>query len=226
MRTSSRPFSALATLLALTASPSSAFNYDEGELGDLAEFQNPTVFAFDAGLNVVLGSTGVVYEPYESDPDVFGFLLPDGMAIASVLFEYELTGVNPGLGFFDVIHQINVFADDGTWTSSESAISAAVATLLSDGIHVVDSSPVVLEFIDIVDSNAVPGAHTLPLSGGPFVFAPGVSFTASAGGAIHWTYRYTFDVVAIPEPGAALSIGLGLAMLGLRRRRAEHARPM
>ena len=207
-------------LVLLFAGRAAAFSYDEGVSGDLDNFNDPPIFNFDLGANSVSGSTGFG-EFGAADADIFGFTLPTVAQLQSVLLNYQITSVVGDVFLIQVLSQIAVFADDGTWTSGDSLISFASTAIHSAGGQYppVEPSPVALNLLDVVDSNVVLNSPTLPLVGGPYVFAPGWGGLSLGNPTATWSYTYSFSVVPIPEPGVAVILGVGLAGLSLRRPR-------
>ena len=207
----------------LAANSNASVIYDESIDGDIETYEDPPVFSLLAGTNTAIGSTLSSTTPGATDLDIFGFVVPVGNQLTSIIFEYEIMSIFGDVRRIGVRYEIALTGEDG----SRDTISATedVVYIYDDGSNpntVTTPPPVTLNLLDIIDSRAE-GPPTLPLSSGLYWFNEGRNMSGTEdfgpwGGA--WDYTLTFEVEPIPIPPALYLFGSGLlGLIGIARRR-------
>ena len=86
---------------------SSVVIYSEADQGDI-EYLAPPTFTLGVGDNSVIGSSFILSSlaPYSADADTFGFIIPSGAQLTSILYEYQVTDLFGDLRVFGVSYAI------------------------------------------------------------------------------------------------------------------------
>jgi len=187
---------ALVPLLPLLAGdPAVAAEYDEALDGDISGDRfAPTAIALEPGENRVRGFFGLSAVPNVADLDYFTLDVPAGYELRNiVLAALEAGGANSFLGL-------------------------AVGAQFPLAPNVPDPSPLLAwahVYTAQVGLDLMPAVLGLssPLPAGRYTFWSNETDTSAQA-----SFAYQFNVVAVPEPGTALLLALGLAGLGARGR--------
>lgn len=188
--------------------------YDEAVSGDLpygGRGTVPTLFSFDAGINSVQGTETFFTNNGSTtvDGDGFRFSLGAGQVLTSVIFEYSGTQ-QPMCQEFTL-----ALAPDALGSNPPStALAKTSASLGAPGSCQVQIAPIVPSGSPVFGEALPLGAEIYELSdtGGQFG-------GQGADGLLH--YKFTFNVTAVPAPGALALFGtaiLSVLPAGLRRR--------
>ena len=178
-----------------------AIVYDEGVSGDLSgSGLTPTSISLGVGSNQIFGTTGRS-EALVQDRDYFAVSIPSGYEIVS-LIELAGTTVVSGVSFLAV----------QTGTQVTVSQTPADATGLLGWLHF----PATAVDIDVLTALGSSGAGATdfvpPLPSGNYAFWVQDTGIGSS--------SYGFDiVVAVPEPGVATALLVGLAAVGVARAR-------
>jgi hypothetical protein len=230
---SMRPTSTLLIITVALLSTASAFVYQEETQGDIDGFGAPPTFSLSFGLNTISGSSyfGTVTNP-DADFDAFGFIIPEGgiLSLDSLVFEYTLTGTFGDIRSLGISFCFAPTGPDGTWSKTQvlshtlSEYGRGFSYLYSDGSNPntsFSSSPLNLEFFDVVNGYLDPYRPSSPLGSGLHWIYSGMekSGLGSFGGS--WDYSLTMTVISVPEPSSVLLSTAGCAMLLRRPRRAS-----
>jgi hypothetical protein len=182
-----------AALLAATATAQAATVWDESTRGDLSNNGlAPTALVTTVGHNLVLGTTG--NDGSGIDRDYFSFTIPAGAALTE-LWLLPATSVSGGASFIGIQAGPQL-----TVTPSGGGIEAFY------GFGHYDNSQIGSDILA-----ALVGPAKAPVPAGTYAV-----WVQETGGPA----RYALDFVitsAVPEPAAALSLGLGLLGLVCRR---------
>lgn len=185
--------------LATAFHANAAIVYDEGVSGDLSgDGLAPTSISLGTGSNEIFGSTGRTLE-LGTDRDYFTVTVPTGYEIVS-LVELAGTTVVSGVSFLAV----------QTGTQVTVSQTPDDATGLLGWIHYFPTS-VDVEILEALGSGGMGATDfTPPLPSGNYAFWIQDTGLGSS--------SYGFDiVVALPEPGVAAALLLGLTALGVAR---------
>ncbi|MBV8036168.1 PEP-CTERM sorting domain-containing protein [Roseateles sp.] len=182
-----------AALLVAVASSQAAIVWDEAIQGDLSDNGlAPTVIAMAPGRNLVLGTMGDA--GHGVDRDYFSFTVPAGHVLAE-LWLLPVTGVSGSASFFGIQAGPQL-----TVTPSGGGIEAFYGFNHYGGEQI--GSDILVAMV---------GADKAPIPAGTWSV-----WLQETGGQV--SYGLDFVITsAVPEPAAALCLGLGLLGLACRR---------
>ena len=205
----------IAAMLILPAFASATpVSYNEAVSGDLVyggRSDVPVLFNFDAGVNTISGrmtGSSVV----QSDVDGFQFSLGSSLRLDSVTLNFSFTGTPNGTG--GPQQACSVYQLYSTGPRTLLNYSKALSNY---------TNPCDQPATPVVTSGGQLWTTSLPLTGGVYEVSNAMGTFAFGGGYIDYTY--TFNVSAVPLPGAFGLFSLGIAPLAavLRRRRLNPA---
>lgn len=182
-----------ALMLACAATSTQAATvWDEGVNGDFSgDGLSPTPLTMSAGHNVVLGTTG---NPGTGvDRDYFSFSIPAG-SVLTELWLLPNTSVSGGSSFFGI-----QAGPQFTVTHSGGGIENFYGFNHYDNSHV--GSDILVMMV---------GAAKAPIPAGSY----SVWIQETGGPA---SYGLDFVITQVPEPATAVSLALGVGLLGCRR---------
>ena len=185
-------------------------NYAESVSGDLPSIPS-SAFAFDVGANAISGETHFTVNfgntHFDVDRDSFAFIIPVGASLTGITLSFVTTPTNAS----------KASADFGLCLDIEQCFSDPSKVLGQQTANFLAASPEVFDFGGVLAL----GAGTYSLTELGLSIAPIVSADPVEG----WfaDYTWTFNVVAIPEPGVLELVALGLVATVLtRRRKRQH----
>ncbi|MBX3426032.1 MAG: hypothetical protein KF688_10165 [Pirellulales bacterium] len=169
-----------------------AATYDEAIDGDLSgNPAAPTPFVLEPGSNRLFGAAG------QTDYDLLAVTIPAGHVLDSLVLDAFV------LDF--TFSSFIAVANGPTWPTG---LGGSVSPAQLIGWELFDDSQIGLDLLPGIASNI--GAFTPPLASG--VYSILLQDTSSP-----FTYAFTFNVTAVPEPAAAGLALVGLFALGRRR---------
>lgn len=187
-------FAIFGALFACLGSAQAQILWNESVNGDLSgDRLNPTNLSFAAGNNRILGTMG------STDKEYVHFTLAPGMALSQIIVVDYQSG--------DPISFIGVQAGN---TFTEPASGTEVANLL--GYTLFGTDHIGTNILPAMGTGSGSMGFTPPLTGSDYTF-----WIQQTGDTT--TYDLNF-VTTVPEPGT-LSLGVGAALLLLKRRRAR-----
>lgn len=179
----------LAAAIALAPAAVNAANYDESVLGDISSTPaTPSTWNLEAGANILKGSAGT-----SSDYDLLTFVIPAGHRLDTLFLDaHQIQGYASFLGI----------QSGATWTAG---LGWSVDGTKLLGWDLFDVSSVGTDRLPQIALNGNTEAQqfTPPLGSGTYTLLLQDVQTP-------FTYQFTFNVSAVPEPAT-----LGLAALGL-----------
>jgi hypothetical protein len=190
--------------------------WDEALQGDIPQdFADGMIFSLVGGdENFVVGSETISLGA--ADYDNFGFIVPLGYELTSLVYEYSLSSV-VGVDNIDLFAQVfgeptgNAVDEIGAWPVWQRIYYGGVGPALS---------PINLPLY-VTDAGNPTQVPTGPLASGDYWLAMGRGWSGS--GDATWNYRWTFSLssapVSVPEPGTLGLLGAGLLGVLVRRRR-------
>ena len=203
-----------AATLALLSSGASALTYNEAIDGDILDAPNNPTFLLGAGTNTISGTQSISVaiedskEIVSADRDNFSFIVPDGLWLAELSISWDnwLTGgsTQTGSGHTNGLFFCGLYQGDTE--------IASVGTSATD--QCVQLSAAETSQTDLFSS-------VLPIGPGNYFWFNSRSVNYVPGTPAQWSLDYTLTMTlrAVPEPGTFALLGLGLAGLGLSRRR-------
>lgn len=204
----------LAATLALLNSGASALTYDEAVDGDILDAPNNPTFLLGAGSNTISGTQSIFVTIEEfldvtsADRDNFSFIVPDGLSLTGLSISWSNwqtggstqtgSGHTNGLFFCGLYQGITEIASVGTSPTNQCVQLSAAETGHADLF-----------------------SSVMPLGSGSYFWFNNRSINYVPGTPAQWSLDYTLAMTlrAVPEPGTLALLGLGLAGLGLSRRR-------
>ena len=189
----------LAAAVALAPAALHAANYDEAVLGDISGIPaTPSTWNLEAGANILKGSAGT-----QSDYDLLTFVIPAGHQLDTLFLDaHQLQGYASFLGI----------QTGSTWTAG---LDWSVDGKKLLGWDLFSSSYLGTNRLpDIAtNGNTVSQQFTPPLGSGTYTLLLQDVQTA-------FSYQFTFNVSAVPEPATLSLAAVGLLAIGrLARRR-------
>lgn len=155
----------------------------------------PTVLEFSLGVNSV---SGIMGRSGAMDADIFSFLVAPDQRVTSIRLSSFFPTSSVGSGsFFAIDDAATINMGDGSGHAANQVVNAASGELLSARV--------------LLGSKYSGGAATLQAPMGPGWYTTWFQEGAT-------TVRYTLEFTVVPEPTAGALAGLGLAVLGRRRR--------
>jgi hypothetical protein len=194
----------LSLMAVFLAAPLSIFGaiYVEGTNGDLSNDRlHPTLFTLDAGVNTLTGTT------VSGDLDYLAFNIPPGFALQSFTLNFY-TGTGSLTKSFIGIQSGTTFA-----VTPASATPGALLGYTHFGPTGVQG-----EILDNIGTGSGAIGFTPPLQAGNYTFW----IQETAGEARNYSFNMTMS--AVPEPAALPLCLLGMALAGIEARRRRAAR--
>ncbi len=187
-----------AAALACLPGIAAAANYDESVSGDISGVPaTPTTIAFTEGANVIKGTAGT-----PADYDVISFTIPDGHQLSSLYLDaYSNLGYQSFVGL----------QNSATWTTG-LGFGVVGETLM--GYALFDAGLIGTNLLADIGVNGVGfgSGFTPPLPSGAYSFL--IQDTTSP-----FSYQFTFNVTAVPEPATIGLAACGLLAITRMRRR-------
>lgn len=180
--------------------------YDEGIQNDLSNTASrPTeVGTLVLGNNLVIGSineTGPTHQP-----DVFEFIVPEGLLLSSVTVDVSSTGQNHFLALFD--ESVSFFGDG-------FFLFATLVTGVQGGVNLLELESDGGSFGNDPDVNA--DGFDAPLPAGNYgLWLQETTVTGPV------NYTFTLNTVSVPEPSSLAMLMVGLLSVLPRRRSSFH----
>jgi hypothetical protein len=187
----------LTAALACLPGIATAANHDESVDGDISGVPaTPTAIAFSEGANVIKGAAGA------GDFDLISFTVPDGHQLSSLYLDaYSNLGYQSFVGL----------QNSATWTTG-TGFGVVGETLM--GYALFDAGLVGTNLLADMGVNGVGfgSGFTPPLPSGAYSFL--IQDTTSP-----FSYQFTFNVTAVPEPATVGLAAVGLLAITRIRRR-------
>jgi PEP-CTERM motif len=197
----------LAAMLTLLAIPAGAtVIYNEAINGDLPESSGFPVLTLAVGTNDILGTSFVNFPnggPNTADFDSFEFIVPAGMYLTGIAYAPTVTLDTTG----EQTLRMEAFLD----------IVSPLASAACQEFYIINQT-------SIGPTCLVPPGNTFnsPALGANTYLVFEGQFQPSKLGQTNWSYDWTLTVAPVPEPASMVSVGAGVALLGIaaaRRRR-------